>query len=472
MTSLVRKIYDTIIDNIDAFVSSRLVKIPILNNLIIYQETLKDLKLNGLFENDYIYTLITKNQYVNFINYELEMDLGKPSIGKWNRSDFNNFYNSFFSLLRLKLENFHHNIGERINYLNTKPNYPQKSLLWHQERQKMITASEAFKITSNNKISDETVRSKHELICNVRQINSPAILHGVNYEDVSLKIYESRHKLGVREYSIIQSDTNSYIGASPDGIIDKVDYLDYDSFSRYGRMVEIKNPYTRFINGNISDSYAFQMQQQMFVAKLPICDFLETDIKDITCKLPDNGEYKYGTQYGSLNDMLEDVLDETMPNWEQKIQNSNIPIHNLSSMGMEKGVIIVFVKDIDYNNDSNNDDSNNNEALDRIIKIYPLHIKYDKTDIIKWMREQKKIYMSKGFLNSEVLYWKLYKLNVQSVLYDRETYENVKIPLLENAWNYIQNSYQHRSKNNESASASTPVSASAQVMQDINLSLL
>ena len=397
MTSITKKIYDIIIKNINTVVHSKSLKVPV-DELIIYQESFKNTKINELFNNKYIYSLLTKNQYINLINYELEMNMDKSILNTFNRNDYGNIYNGFFMLLKQELVDYHYKIKDRISYLNTKPNYPQKSLAWHQERQKMITASEAFKITSNNKISDDTIRSKHELICNVKQINSPAILHGVNYEDVSLKIYESRYKLGVREYSIIQSDTNSYIGASPDGIVDKVDSSDYESFSRYGRMVEIKNPYTRLIDGNVSDSYAFQMQQQMFVAKLPICDFLETDIKDVTCKLPEHGEYSYGPQYTSLNDMLNDVIDKSLPNWEQKIQNINIPQSNLSSLGMEKGVIIVFIKENledtqgSENSSSSNTNSNDNESLDRIIKVYPLDVVYEKMNIIKWIREQKNIY--------------------------------------------------------------------------------
>ena len=83
--------------------------------------------------------------------------------------------------------------------------------------------------------------------------------------------------------------------------------------------------------------------------------------------------------------------------------------------------------------------------------------------------------MKKGFLNSEVLYWKLYKLNVQSVVYDKKMYEEVKIPLLKNAWDYIQNSYSNLGSGNSSNSNSEKNNNSSskdKVMQDISLSLL
>ena len=44
----------------------------------------------------------------------------------------------------------------------------------------------------------------------------------------------------------------------------------------YGRMLEIKNPFSRVINGIPKDEYWIQMQMQLEVCDLDCCDFLET----------------------------------------------------------------------------------------------------------------------------------------------------------------------------------------------------
>ena len=70
------------------------------------------------------------------------------------------------------------------------------------------------------------------------------------------------------EYGCIPHHTHSFIGASPDGITED------------GIMIEIKCPYSRPIEGLPLKDYWVQMQQQMYVTKLPYCNFLETIIKD------------------------------------------------------------------------------------------------------------------------------------------------------------------------------------------------
>jgi len=74
----------------------------------------------------------------------------------------------------------------------------------------------------------------------------------------------------VGDFGCIQHDTYHFIGASPDGI-----NIDPRS-PMYGRMLEIKNPVSREIDGVPKKEYWVQMQQQMEVCDLDECDFLET----------------------------------------------------------------------------------------------------------------------------------------------------------------------------------------------------
>ena len=72
------------------------------------------------------------------------------------------------------------------------------------------------------------------------------------------------------------------MGASPDGI------------TKDGIMLEIKCPYTRVMNGTVPPQYWAQVQGQLEVCGLDMCDYLE-------CKL---------VKYDTFSDYLADPTDE------------------------------------------------------------------------------------------------------------------------------------------------------------------
>ena len=103
------------------------------------------------------------------------------------------------------------------------------------------------------------------------QVNVNSALHwGQKYEPISVMVYEHLYKTNVGDFGCIQHDTYHFIGASPDGINIE------PSSPIYGRMLEIKNPVSREIDGVPKKEYWVQMQQQMEVCDLDECDFLET----------------------------------------------------------------------------------------------------------------------------------------------------------------------------------------------------
>jgi hypothetical protein len=67
------------------------------------------------------------------------------------------------------------------------------------------------------------------------------------------------------EYGMITNDKYPILGVSPDGIL-----LD--------RLLEIKCPYSRIIDGTVQDDYYHQMMEQMFVCDYKQCDFFECSI--------------------------------------------------------------------------------------------------------------------------------------------------------------------------------------------------
>lgn len=387
-----------------------------MENLIDIHIT--ELKLLCNFYNkEYRFTLIEKHVINKLINENIcnEITLNK--------------------YLFEKCKNYFDNITKKINILNNKDFFEQKSMKWHLTRQNMITATDSGKLLSG---SDS--RFKEVLVKKIDKIKAQPVssatplVHGNTYEDVSLKIYESRFKVKVSEYSILGSESHSYIGASPDGVITNIDYTDYNSFCRYGRLLEIKNPYSRVIDGVIKSDYYAQMQQQMFVTGLPICDFLETEIKDIRCI---NSSNCYDEQYQNIYEMLNDKLDTSVDGWQNKIENKNIPVNNLNKMGLEKGVIIVFKKEFPLEIEV---EDNKNETIYETLnkyEIFPLSIEYDYDTIMKWIQDKKNEYHKKNYTCEEVLYWKLYKFSVITVNYDQEKFENITLPILKNGWNKI-----------------------------------
>ena len=82
--------------------------------------------------------------------------------------------------------------------------------------------------------------------------------------------YEHDFKTKVGEFGCMKHKTHTFLRASPDGI-----NINRDS-PLYGRLLEVKNPTTRILDGKVKKEYWVQMQLQMEVWDLDECDFLET----------------------------------------------------------------------------------------------------------------------------------------------------------------------------------------------------
>jgi putative phage-type endonuclease len=197
--------------------------------------------------------------------------------------------------------------AEKLRHIMLKPQPVQRTPEWYAYRHNLITASSAHKALG-------TQASINELICSkcapliVQKFNSSSTdgpMHwGVKYEPVSKMYYEYFYKTVVTEYGCIAHDTLPFIGASPDGI-------NTSALSPlYGRMLEIKNPFSRVITGIPKNEYWVQCQLQMEVCDLENCDFLE-------CKF---------VEYSSYEEYLEDGTT------------------NLSKDGCFKGMILHFIQ--------------------------------------------------------------------------------------------------------------------------------
>ncbi len=168
-------------------------------------------------------------------------------------------------------------ITKQINKLRKIPQPQQNTPEWFDFRWTKLTASSAYKTFGSEASYNSLIYSKCKPIdtskFNTVNITS-ATHHGHKFEDISVQIYENMFNTTIEEFGCIADDEYDFIGASPDGINVK------KNNNKYGYLLEIKNPVSRKLTGIPKLDYWVQMQQQMYVTKLPYCDFLETVIKD------------------------------------------------------------------------------------------------------------------------------------------------------------------------------------------------
>ena len=146
-------------------------------------------------------------------------------------------------------------------------------------------------------------------------VNITSPLHwGQKYEPVTCAYYEQIYDTTVGEYGCIRHATYTFLGASPDGIVDDI------KSDRFGRMVEIKNIVNREITGIPLKAYWVQMQLQMEVCDLDACDFMETRFKEYVDEeaFREDGTFLESVE-GKLKGIMVCFLDkENMPVYEYK----------------------------------------------------------------------------------------------------------------------------------------------------------
>ena len=169
----------------------------------------------------------------------------------------------------------------KIRYIENIPQPEQRTIDWYIFRNNLITASSAWKAFKSQSTINQLIVEKCKPIdvskYDYVNTNTP-MHHGNKYEDVSIMFYENMYDTKIKDYGCIKHQKYSFLGASPDGINVKEDS------PLYGRMLEIKNPTTREINGIPKEDYWIQMQLQMETCNLNECDFLETVFKEYECE--------------------------------------------------------------------------------------------------------------------------------------------------------------------------------------------
>lgn len=368
---------------------------------------------NTMYNGNYKYSL---NRYYEIIKLVIAKYATNPLIAIITAADI-----QYYLLDKLRMI-YHSEIQANTARIAAIPIIEQKSPEWFRLREGMISASDAgyfLKKCGAGRAMD-TLKIKLGLK-KYPNSTAPPLMHGNTYEDVTRAIYESRNKVVVEEYGILPAPT-SCIGASPDGIITQcLDPNDWECQSRLGRLLEIKNPYSREIDETIKPEYMVQILQQQYTTGIPVCDFVETTIVDKYCRVG-NANYK---PYQTLDDMLNDKLDQSRTDWQDRIKNHNIPSDNLTKYGYEKGLVVWYQRAY-----------SDNDIRNKYI-LYPLNGIYNKDIIERWIVDTNSAQFQNGFTFKEVKYWRLDVYSEKTVIYDKELYEGSYVPILCKVWDII-----------------------------------
>lgn len=154
--------------------------------------------------------------------------------------------------------------NEDISIINVE----QKSQEWLDMRKKYISASSVATALGFNGDSKYT-EYINEKRSGVSKFTGNTYTHyGELFEDIARQIFEYYTDSKVHEIGFIVNKKYPCLGISPDGVVEYSNTQDLE-------LLEIKCPSARYIDGNIKNDYYHQIQMQLAVTELDICNFLE-----------------------------------------------------------------------------------------------------------------------------------------------------------------------------------------------------
>ena len=279
----------------------------------------------------------------------------------------------------------------QLEALEKIPQPEQRTKEWYEFRNNRLTASDLWHITNWNECKVHDILKKK---CGVEQKFgfSPALLHGIKFEEVATKIYEKRNGVEITEFGCLPHSFIPYFGASPDGICS----INSKNKNFVGRMLEIKCPKSRIITGFIPEVYRAQIQGQLEVCGLEYCDFLECEIK----------------VYNSKQDYLDDCF----------INDDGSTDFTRTKMGNEKGVLF--------------------ETFNTTLKNFAYEYNYENFKSIEEIELWEEPFIDK-IINSDNLehagttFWYLNKISVVLVKRDRDWF-NSNFYRIKNFWDKVE----------------------------------
>lgn len=179
----------------------------------------------------------------------------------------------------------------------------QGSEEWLEARRKCITASDMATVLCQNPYSSRPELLRQKVFKIPFRGSTEAVEHGHAYEPVAIRRYEQQTGHKVLSFGLLH-EPGSILGASPDGV------------TLCGRGVEVKCPLTRKVKcQEVPKHYMAQVQCQLEVMKLDVCDFVQLDTKSDTfdvCAVPRDVEWvsKYWPKIEDFWRLLQECYDD------------------------------------------------------------------------------------------------------------------------------------------------------------------
>jgi hypothetical protein len=163
--------------------------------------------------------------------------------------------------------------NEVMDALCARNQIEQRTDAWYKQMTTIISASELGNLFASSYQRSKFVISKTQPYQpRKQQLAVPsgqmsAFDWGIRFEPVVKQIYEHLHRATIKELGRMIHQVDPRCAASPDGLI-------YTS-AKKGRLIEIKCPVTREIDGTVPKDYYHQMQMQLHVTGLYACEYVE-----------------------------------------------------------------------------------------------------------------------------------------------------------------------------------------------------
>ena len=151
---------------------------------------------------------------------------------------------------------------QRALELIAKEYAEQRSQEWLDLRENMITASDAASALGESRYESEDAFVKKKVL-RTKWAGNAATAHGTLLEPLVRDLYDQKFNRKSHEIGLVQHAKYPWLGASPDGVTED------------GILVEIKCPLTRKIEPNVPKHYWPQVQLQLEITDLEVCDFVQ-----------------------------------------------------------------------------------------------------------------------------------------------------------------------------------------------------
>ena len=177
-------------------------------------------------------------------------------------------------------------VKEMLGVIQAKPQKTQRTEEWYKEMRNTLTASEFYQLFTTARSRGTLVLSKTQ---QEREFGSPRLScltmemtpldWGIRFEPLAKLVLEKNWAVKIADLGRLHHHTLKGLAASPDGIV-----VEPESSEYYGNLIEIKCPSSRIIGKGVPKDYWYQMQLQLEVTEMPVCQYSEFHFKSYTAK--------------------------------------------------------------------------------------------------------------------------------------------------------------------------------------------